>query len=68
MLAGPKIVTHDEVVAMAVIWDTRKKPRFEIRDKDGNVISIGFACGRKSCPAEKIVFERPMKRKKRRGA
>jgi hypothetical protein len=63
MLAGPKIVTHDEVVAM-VVWNpgTGKNRRFEIKDIKGKVVSVCFMKGRKVC------FERPGERKRRRGA
>lgn len=51
---------------MAVVWKTRKKPRWEIKDEKGNVIAILFASGRRGCPGEKISCERPTKLLKKR--
>lgn len=53
---------------MAVIWNTRTKRRFEIRDESGKVVSVAFASGTKSDPCKKIVFVRvsELKRKSRK--
>lgn len=41
---------------MALRWNMKRRKRIKIKDKNGNVVCIAVAAGKKSAPCEKVLL------------